>query len=147
MNRWHLAAITASVVAALHAVPAVAQSQSHIGRAVTDGAQIEAAIARGEAPVVGEEDDQEIDGEAGVYVLRKADIFFVGGEVVDLLGHLGLKRGVRILDQHLINDVSLQNFTLFKGLLAKLDIFQSPHDHSTVRSLHKTEVIDSGIGG
>lgn len=80
MNRWHLAAIIASVVAALHAVPAVAQSQSDIGRAVTDGAQIEAAIARGEAPVVGEEDDQEIDGEAGVYVLRKADIFFVGGE-------------------------------------------------------------------
>lgn len=80
MNARHVAAIMTSVMAALTAAPAVAQSQSDIGRAVTDGAQIEAAIARSEATVVDEEDDQEIDGEAGVYVLRKADIFFVGGE-------------------------------------------------------------------
>lgn len=80
MSIRRIAWVAALVFAAHATAPAVAQSQSDIGRAVTDGAQIEAAIARSEAPVVGEEDDQAIDGEAGVYVLRKADIFFVGGE-------------------------------------------------------------------
>ncbi len=57
-----------------------AQSLSEITRSVTDGAQIEAAVARSTTPQRADDDDQAVDGEAGIYVLRRADIFYVGGE-------------------------------------------------------------------
>jgi hypothetical protein len=78
MRRTHFAPLSLALL--LAAAPAHAQTLSEIGRSVTDGAQIEAAIARGATPRGDGEDDQAIDGEAGIYVLRKADIFFVGGE-------------------------------------------------------------------
>lgn len=82
MNRFDVRLRAALILATAvgGAGPTLAQSQAEISRAVTDGAQIEAAIARNDAARPSEEDDQAIDGEAGVYVLRKADIFFVGGE-------------------------------------------------------------------
>ncbi len=58
--------------------PLAAQSLPDIGRAVTEGSQIEDAIARSTQRREGARDDEEaIDGEAGIYVLKKEDIFFV----------------------------------------------------------------------
>lgn len=55
-----------------------AQAIPEIEESITQGAQIEEAIGRTTAPrgpAVG--DDQAIDGEAGVYVLKKEQIFYV----------------------------------------------------------------------
>ena len=63
---------------AVAAGPAQAQAVPPIEESVTQGAQIEEAVRRAERPGDPEAvDDQAIDGEAGVYVLKKEKIFYL----------------------------------------------------------------------
>jgi hypothetical protein len=72
--------IVAGAALAVFTTPAFAQSLPDIGRTVTQGAQVEDAVARSTADRnarIG--DDETIDGEAGIFVLREADIFYISG--------------------------------------------------------------------
>jgi hypothetical protein len=62
--------------------PAQAQSLPDLGRSVTQGSQVQDILdwanARRQRAQV---NDQAIDGEAGLYVLKKQDIFYIGGSL------------------------------------------------------------------
>jgi len=67
-------------VAALLPVAAQAQVGPDIERAIIQGNQIDQALQQGPArEAVRDGDGQAIDGEAGIYVLKVNEIFFIGG--------------------------------------------------------------------
>ncbi len=61
------------------AAAANAQVAPPINESITRGAQIEDAVGRTARTTPRAVDDAALDGEAGVYILKKQDIFFVAG--------------------------------------------------------------------
>lgn len=79
-NVQYLCSASVAAFMMLYATTAHAQTLPEIGRSVTEGAQIEKVLDNAESrrqQVAKEE--EAIDGEAGVYILKKADIFYVAG--------------------------------------------------------------------
>ena len=80
MKRYVTFALVSALATTMFATaPARAQGLPDVQDAIVEGSQVDAAIATGTREGIARVDDTEIDGEAGIYVLRKNDIFYVGG--------------------------------------------------------------------